>query len=171
MFYASGWKRRFRLKPHSSLVQNHDMVYPDDNNFVPATGIDRQISIRGSSSESVNTTSSCTHSMAYTTESVKPVAKDFAYPDSPISPKTDSFSVWSDAAGEPLINDSKSDVIPRSVRPIDLHLLKANAEHNQLYAAYEDTLHENGTVSILTTISERPSTPETSVHRNTVSAR
>ena len=34
------------------------------------------------------------------------------------APPADSASVYSDAAGEPLVNDATSDVIPKSVRPL-----------------------------------------------------
>ena len=168
MFNSSGWKRRFRLKPYSSLVNNHNTVSPGDSNSESASVIDDQLSTRGSSDKSVITTSSYTHSMAYTADSIKPVSNHFAYPD---SPKADSLSVWSDAAGEPLINDSKSDVIPRSVRPLDLNSSRQHAEDDQFYSSYQDPILESADLDIPNNTTELPRTPDTVIRKSVLDTK
>jgi hypothetical protein len=168
MFNTLGWRHRFRLKPYTSLVNTDTTFHPEGSDSESTSVIDSPISTKGSPAESVHTTSSNTGSMAYTTDSVKPVSKDFAYPD---SPKADSLSVWSDAAGEPLINDSKSDVIPRSVRPLDLKSLEAHVEQNQIRSSFQDPSLDNPTVDIQEISTDRPRTPDSVVRKSPIATK
>ena len=101
--------------------------------------------------------------MAYTADSIKPTSNHFAYPD---SPKADSLSVWSDAAGEPLINDSKSDVIPRCVRPLDLNSSEQRASSSQYSSSFQDPNLENADYDIHNNVSGRPRTPDTVIRKS-----
>jgi hypothetical protein len=112
------WRHKFRSKTGSA----HDSVQtpPNASQARPATAILKEIETQTSFTRAKSSNSSQQHPAGVLMEREEPatlVMKDFAYLDSPV---TDSFSLLSDTR-EPLINDSKSDIIPPSVRPSEHH--------------------------------------------------
>jgi PAS domain S-box-containing protein len=77
---------------------------------------------------------------------LRPTTNDSSWP---ASPKADSLAPWSEAAWEPLVNDTKPDMIPPSVRPIndthrDQYMRSASKDSGVLlygdFYQHEDTL-------------------------------
>jgi hypothetical protein len=156
MFYTAGWRRRFRL---NQLTTHENYVASDigDKFLDKATTLEDFASINSSSSDMKSADLSNIYFMAETADNLKLTSKDFAYPD---SPRTDSLSLWSDATGEPLVDDSKSDVIPMSVRPLEGNFLrKMNSNRSNSFDMGSITEELPSDFEESTT--QRPETPET----------
>lgn len=112
------WRHKFRSRP--GTAHDNSQTPPSVSQSRPATAILKQTDTETSFSRVQSNHSSQQHPAGVIMErdgTSTPVGKDFAYQDSPI---TDSFSLLSESR-EPLINDSKSDIIPQSVRPSEHH--------------------------------------------------
>jgi PAS domain S-box-containing protein len=90
----------------SPPVSRHNGIIPPQLPSIPTSEFD----CSGSSIYSLSMATSRSNTL-------RPTTNDSSWP--PTSPKADALGFWNEPTWEPLVNDSKSDVIPQSARPIN----------------------------------------------------